>query len=118
MKRQGDRPTKIFIDPFWFEITYDHTELAVYMLDERSIERGAWGYCDHQKGRIFLDDSVPEDRVKATLLHELLHAAWFAAGLDSMKEEMLTEEIIVNALSLRISTMFENNPPLVDYLRS
>jgi hypothetical protein len=56
-------------------------------------------------------DTKPHETVD-TLLHEVLHAAWSVAGLNSKDGE----ERVVTALAHQLTQIWRDNPDLVAYL--
>lgn len=63
-------------------------------------------------GLIKLDTSLPEQRVAATLLHEVMHAAWANGELGASARE----ERAVSVLANQMAQVWRDNPALVAYL--
>lgn len=66
----------------------------------------------HHEGRIQLLMTHSEDRIKETLFHELLHAAYITGDI----QEDATEEEVVEPLAKELMTYFKQNPKLKDIL--
>lgn len=62
-------------------------------------------------GRIRLDIDRPDALIAQTLLHEVLHGAWYMAQLPDK-----IEEHAVSALSIVLAQVIRDNPGLVAYL--
>ena len=65
---------------------------------------------DHARIRIDVDRPAP--MVATTLLHEVLHGAWYMANLPNKAEE----EDVVTSLAYQIAQVWRDNPDLVAYL--
>lgn len=66
------------------------------------------GSCDLASLRICLAASSPEERLRVVLLHEIMHALWWAASLPARAGE----ETAVNALSQGLVAVLRDNPGL------
>ena len=64
--------------------------------------------------RIRLMEGIAPGLERETLMHELMHAAYYASGLREYETEH--EEREVTALALALLAMLRNNPELVAYL--
>ena len=65
-------------------------------------------------GLIKLDTSLPTQRIAATLLHEVIHAAWDSGMLGETPDE----EQAVSVLANQLAQVWRDNPALVAYLES
>lgn len=77
------------------------------LLDEDGVHD--YGECDNHAFEIRIEDLEPEDRKRATLFHELVHAISYLGGLG------LTEDQ-VRGLSHGFYAVLKNNPELVQHL--
>lgn len=76
------------------------------------------GQCDNESGIIrFRQDSMSDNQVRETILHECLHACVYSAGIrfeGGAGGE--GEEGIVNRLTPRLLGVLQENPKLVKWL--
>jgi hypothetical protein len=76
-------------------------------------EDGAYGDTDTNTLRIRVRPDLPLDLVRETLLHEVLHAVYRTAGVDST---IMREEQIVCAISPHLMDALRRSPGLAEYL--
>jgi Zn-dependent peptidase ImmA (M78 family) len=82
----------------------------------------ASGSCGEDMQLILIDDQLGPDQQRDTVVHELLHALFYAMNVKAFlpKEEgsdsKELEEKIVFGLATRLLEMLRDNPKLVDYL--
>lgn len=69
------------------------------------------GECDRFKNEITIHPDLPDDMMKETLLHEIMHANFYLGAVDGGDEEK-----IVSILSERLRVVFRLNPKLKDIL--
>ena len=105
------RPDTIWVGAFPYSVVYDKAKI-----DAKSVEQRAHllGSSNHHDLIITLDDSVAEQVIRDTLLHEILHCTWATSGLTEMVD--LTEEQIAAAVAPQLVYVFRANPELVEYL--
>lgn len=111
-----DRPAVCFIGPVMFEIEYNGTKLkALSRLDDRD----RFGVTQMDQLTIIVDPDRPEDAIRLTVLHELLHAMWWVYSIPILKEldEADNEENIVGSLSSALLEIFRRNPDVNKWLR-
>lgn len=77
-------------------------------------KKGDAGNCQYLKQRIDIDPAQGGDGRADTLLHELLHAAWYVAGITEFTSKQ--EERVVGALSPLLLDVLRRNPKLVQEL--
>lgn len=70
------------------------------------------GYCNKNTGAIFVKPGRNPRMMACTILHELMHACWAAAGLPDPVKNM-TEEDIVNHLSHTWAALMRDNPAVL-----
>lgn len=72
---------------------------------------GCFGATHNITEKIFLDPKNSQQRNEETLIHELLHAIWFASGLNSRydKDKGVIEEEIIEALSTGLYQVLNDN---------
>lgn len=111
-----ERPTNSKIGPFAFDISYleevvDEQGDAYCAADEVTL-----GHCFGYTGKIEIKSDMSDTMEKDTLLHEHLHAIWFAAGIRSLAT--LEEESAVGLLTPWLLMFIRDNPDLIGYLQS
>jgi len=79
---------------------------------------GEYGYCDAGTQTIKIDRETKSPQLIAeVIVHELLHAAWFQAGLPRSEGSMVEEETVVTALAPPLVDLLVENPNLLTFLR-
>jgi Zn-dependent peptidase ImmA (M78 family) len=82
----------------------------------------ASGTCGEDTQLILIDDQIGPDQQRDTVLHELLHALFYAMNAKAIlpKEEgsdsKELEEKIIFSLATRLLELLRDNPKLVGYL--
>jgi hypothetical protein len=99
-------PDAVKVGPFRYAIVADRHTL-------HSIDVEANGTTAVDLLRIHLDPDRPHDAVAVTLLHELLHAIWYAAG---RRGEKLAEEEAIRTLSPLLLDVLKANPDVLAFL--
>ena len=95
-------PKRVVIGPFSYQVVVDADRLPADL----------YGQCDKGKHVIALHPDQSDPRLRATLVHELLHALCDLTGLDDDK----TEERIVTVLAPALLAVLRDNPRLVGWL--
>lgn len=72
----GQLPRRAQLGPFRYRITMDPDEWTASGVDMDH----HYGYTDHRRGVIIIHHETTDDMRRVVLLHELMHAAAFAAG--------------------------------------
>ena len=74
-------------------------------------EGNVFGSTHSRKQRIFLEPNESRQKKEHTLIHEIMHALWWQAGLNSRykKDENKFEEEIVDALSNGLYQVLKDN---------
>ena len=93
-------PARIKIGPFVYEVRLSEN------LD------GYLGRADHDHGRIELDAGQGFCCLAATLLHEVLHGIWNAAGETDLHDD---DAVVDRTANLLLATLLES-PDLLEYL--
>lgn len=101
-------PKKIKVDHLTYTIT----------LDPGIGDIGHFGLCNSNDQIIRLYSKMNKERMKETLLHEVLHAIYYSRGMRQVPNESLTEELIVDQIGVGLITVLNNNPELRKYLLS
>lgn len=100
------KQSKIRVCGIWYEIVSMSEE------DEPQLE-GAEGLCDHKNCRIVLKTGIDQNRVKDTLVHEILHALINESGVRNELETLAhkdageVEERIVRMLTPHLCDLLE-----------
>lgn len=100
-------PATIKVLAHTYTVTVDHTGLI-----EHADERGSTVI---ERLSIAGDGALPPSRLRETLLHETLHAAWFSTALRATPAQE-HEELVVDALAVVLVNVLADNPDLVAYL--
>lgn len=81
-------------------------------------EDGDLGNCDREQGVITLcNEGLPPEVVLDTLIHEVMHACWIAAGLHEIVEDKdSTEEIVVLTMASNLTQVFIDNPEFLRWV--
>ena len=83
---------------------------------------GASGTCGEDTQLILVDDQLGPDQERDTVLHEVLHAVFYAMNVkavlpkDEAGDSKELEEKIIFALATRLLELLRDNPKLVEYL--
>lgn len=56
-------------------------------------EQGIWGEHDQDALTIRIQEGLPEETRRSTILHEIIHAVFFETGLNKMVTRKLEESI-------------------------
>lgn len=115
---QVRRPTIIQVGYIPFDVTYLDDEAW----DKKGLDLGDGGQCNGAKGTIDIRDTDQHPiHVKEILLHEVLHACFYASQMtieNRLHREEDIEETVVGRLSPVLLQVIRDNPDLVDFLRS
>jgi len=86
---------------------------------------GTSGTCGQDVQTILIDDQLGPDQERETVLHELLHAIFYATSAHRLLEELEKtaemkdlEENFIQPLASRLLELLRDNPDLVKYLIS
>lgn len=104
------RPTSAVVGPYRYAIKFDKAAIDAAGLDEGEALRGL---TRNSELLILVDPTIPPVLQRETLLHELLHAAYFASGgeINAAKDEH-REETVVSLLSPRLFGVLCDNPAI------
>ncbi len=103
-------------------VVVGHLTFAVEVDNAHCEARNIQGTSDGNQLLIRLRDTVPKQTLQETLLHEVLHMAVFAAGLDAdtLGQHGETgsdiEEALIRPLSMLLYGTLRDNPELISYL--
>jgi hypothetical protein len=95
-------PARLQVGPFRYEV----------VVDDARIPPDLFGQCDKGQHVIALHPHQSPDRLRATLVHEVLHALCDLTGVDDDKGE----ESIATALAPALLGVLRANPRLVEWL--
>ena len=96
-------PDKVKIGGFDFQVIRETPQIN---------DAGFIGLCKFDDLRISLADKYPKPRTEECFLHEMLHACFHNASLDSVKEIANNEEHIIDALSNQLYQVIKDNPKI------
>lgn len=111
------KPTRIHVGPFTWHIDWTITGWS-QALDDASLGADpdaarTYGMTDKRSCRIWINPHSAEDFQRETLLHELLHACQFVAGLGTTTTD--PEDFIMRVSPLLLDTLTRNKG-LLTYL--
>lgn len=107
----ASKPKQIEIGPLVWKVDYDPVKIK----ESGYAGAGAsFGLTFASQLEILVDPDRPEQGIRDTLLHEVLHAVIWTAGIDLGDDD--EEEIIVGQLSTAILDVLRRNKALVRYL--
>lgn len=95
-------PGKVVVGPFTYTV----------VVDEGRIPSDLYGACDKGHHIISLHPNQSAQRLRVTLVHELLHALCDVTGVDDDK----VEERVVTVLAPVLLGLLRGNPRLVKWL--
>lgn len=99
-----DKNFKVKVGPFIYEVLYS----------EGLAEEGKYFGCSYDnEQKIILDPNKPEQKIKQTLVHELMHACNFVNGLTYRfddKNNLPSEEDVIRELSMTFYQVMIDNP--------
>lgn len=103
-------PETATLGPFTYRITLDPDEWEISNQNPGQ----NYGYTDHERGVIILHGRTTDSMRRVVLLHELMHAAAFAAGqVDNRKRR---EEDWVVMVAPMLLDALRRSPELTAYL--
>lgn len=111
-QRSLNRPFSVLIGAFTYTILYDKDRIDVVQNDMGALLNG---HTDHDKLLISVRPDRPEDAVRETLMHELMHCVTYATGIYFERFEW-NDEAFTRRCAPVMSAMFRDNPELAKYL--
>jgi hypothetical protein len=72
-------------------------------------EGDIYGSTHHTSQKIFLDPTMPRQKLEQTLLHEIMHAIWWQSGIERGSEDKKLEERVIHALSMGLYQVLQDN---------
>lgn len=76
------------------------------------------GFYLSSQARVLINDKQCPTEQFATLIHELLHAAFYTYGMREIITDKEKEEYVVNTLSSAIIQIFKDNPFLMNGIKN
>lgn len=108
--QESSMPSFATLGPFIYRVTTDADEWTASDVDPGQ----NYGYTDHERGVIIVHERTTDSMRRVVLLHELLHAAAFAAGqVDQRKRR---EEDWVVMVAPMLLDALRRSPELTAYL--
>jgi len=111
MKPLRVRPTQVWVGPFPYRVEYNDAAIDNICVRE---QKDVIGHTDHRAITITIRESMSEQQIRDTLLHEILHCIFGVSGLYERKEP--TEEEIVSSIAPTLVWALRVNRELVEYL--
>lgn len=119
-KKKGDpkRPEVIQVGPFIYTVQWDHESWSAAF--DATIDAAdpdvlrAYGMTDQRGSVIYINPNNAETILRETLLHEVMHACQFVAGMPN-KAPVAGEEFVTRISPLLLDTL-RRNPDLRDYI--
>ncbi len=117
-KSEPDRPTSLLIGPYTWTVTWDVESWSkafddTVMGDEPDAGR-AFGMTDKRSCTIWMNPHNAETFLRETLLHEIMHACQFVAGMSN-KTPIVGEDFITR-LSPILADALRRNAGLIEYV--
>lgn len=106
-------PKKIKIGPFNYTFVRSKDDLTAD--SKKQVSDDTLGLTDIYEQQMFVEKGLANETEKETSLHEVVHVAFYNAGL----REILSynkEERIVNSISQTIFQVLRDNPRYAEYL--
>lgn len=106
------RPDTIDVNPYTYRVKEDL---------EACIAADAQGVCLDDQGVIIVNPALKAIAARDTLLHEVLHAVWMRAGLQTDFDHVEKDspgERIINVVATGLLQVLRDNPQFVEYLTS
>jgi hypothetical protein len=110
MSRKRGIPNGVKVGPLVYDITLDDN---AHLRAEHGAGHGLMGQTSHISLVITLKPDMAPDMVKATLIHEILHTLFYAAGSPVGDDK---EERLIRALEAPLYALLVDNPGLLAYL--
>jgi hypothetical protein len=104
-------PESVQIGPYRYAVKADADELMRYEHRQMS---SVWGCIRWKEMDILLDPAADNQRLRETLLHEIIHGCNDVAGTGGLTDE----ERFTTALAPTLLDTLRRNPALVSYLTS
>lgn len=101
-------PAHILVGPAVFTVSTDEVDL---LRAANEMHFDLLGHCDPRRSRITINPEQSSHRMRATLLHECLHAVFEQLGLAGDDEEATVARLAPALLDL-----LRRNPDLVTFL--
>ncbi len=112
---RAPRPKSVQIGHIAWAINWDNRAVRRVQIEANE---NFLGRTNSNTATIHIDDfGQPEDALRATLLHEVLHAIWLTYAIDSEAEvKRERDEQYVARLEMPLLSVLRDNPLLVNYL--
>lgn len=82
---------------------------SIILRDEDWVsDANAIGMCSPNRETIYLYEDLPPRQAAETLLHEVFHAAFYAAKLNANEQHLMEEEIVSRVSSVMHAIMTDN----------
>lgn len=73
-------------------------------------EGNCYGSTHHGRQNIFLDPNMSQAKKQETLLHEIMHACYWQAGLiEFEKKDKITEEQMISSMAMSLYQVLKDN---------
>lgn len=109
-------PSSVRIGAHVYRVTDDPEAWKAHEYEQK--RSGLCGSSDHKICNIWINPELGPSQKKDTLLHECLHAMYYAAGMEQsvkgLHEDM--EEVFIVTLTPWIHSLLQQNPDLVSYV--
>jgi uncharacterized protein YjaZ len=109
-------PTSVKIGAHAYGVTVDANDWKDWEHEQK--HSGLCGGSEHQRLMIYLNPALARSQMQETLLHECMHAMYYASGLQTSAKGSHedVEEVVVVALTPWVHSLLCDNPDLVAYL--
>lgn len=110
-RKEPPMPDKVKVGPLTYDIKNDS---LAHMLAEYEQKAGLYGRCDNPKQALILSPDLAPGQLRATLVHEILHAVINVSGVSLGNDD--AEERAVAAIEMPLLGVIRDNPALIAYL--
>lgn len=107
----GPLPKVVRCGPFTYRVSDKPIPWDEHGPDDKSAH---WGYTNHERGWILIHPNTTCSMRRVVLLHELMHAAAFAAGQTDTRKRR--EEAWVSMAAPMLLDALQRSPGLATYL--
>jgi len=103
--------------PDVLKIGYQDVRIILSTPEEEKLLEDSQGFYDGKHSEIVIKDSVCMRERINTLLHEILHAAYYTYGMREILDDKEKEEYACNNLGNALTQVFRDNPALLDWIK-
>ncbi len=99
------------------KVGYQNVEVYIISPDDDKKLEDSEGYYESSQAKLVINKNQCKEEQFATLIHELLHAAFFTYGMKEIIKNPKKEEYIVATLGNAVTQVLRDNPGLMKVIR-